>query len=783
MQSPWPRWGRGLGRGAVISVVLAFVGSACTLTSTLGDLTAGDQSGGAAGAAAAGGSSASGGSAGSTGATGGSSGSGGGNTDASVASCTDDTKNGDETDVDCGGSCPTKCADDDTCALDADCSSGFCRPTDNTCQAPSCTDTFQNQDETDVDCGGTCGATCEVSEGCASDDDCVSTFCRPTDNTCQTPSCTDTFQNQDETDVDCGGSCPPCMNGEGCGVHADCTSGYCQPTDSTCRPAECMDGAKNQDETDVDCGGTCGATCDDGEDCGDSGDCLNGFCRPTDSTCRTPTCSDMFQNQDETDVDCGGTCGATCVVGETCAIDGDCVSTFCRPTDMTCRAPTCSDGFQNQGETDVDCGGGNCPPCPTCWGDASNFDFDDSALDFTASVTLSCSPTIDTSQSPGSMITGWCGAQPTPVVQSQTGGPGIVVVPMADFTLASGQTLRLIGDKPVVLAVRGDATINGTIDAGAQGVTPGAGGDDSRNGSLATDGQVGGADCNVFADGTGEGMEDGTRSLGGGGAGMRTNGGFGGGERSNFRCYQGANGYECKTQCPDSACDNSYNNSSSRFVANNSAHYAVAPVHGLQAPDQDLVPLRAGCAGGKGDGAASIYFGGSGGGAVQITAADTLTVGTGGIISAGGGGGRIGGGNDGGSGGGSGGAIFLEATVIDLAGAAGVRAHGGSGAGRDCASTAQNGHLADDVYATHPGCNSFGRGGLSYWNLGSSACNGSGGSIGTQAACTLPLAQWPTNNTAYPTGGNFTDNDGGGGGGGSGGLIRVRLLVLGGACS
>lgn len=44
----------------------------------------------------------------------------------SVGSCIDGAKNGSETDVDCGGSCPTKCAGAKACAGDADCASGRC---------------------------------------------------------------------------------------------------------------------------------------------------------------------------------------------------------------------------------------------------------------------------------------------------------------------------------------------------------------------------------------------------------------------------------------------------------------------------------------------------------------------------------------------------------------------------------------------------------------------------------------------------------------------------------
>jgi len=39
--------------------------------------------------------------------------------------------------------------------------------------------------------------------------------------------CDDGIKNQDETDVDCGGSCSPCANGEGCFGNGDCLSNNC----------------------------------------------------------------------------------------------------------------------------------------------------------------------------------------------------------------------------------------------------------------------------------------------------------------------------------------------------------------------------------------------------------------------------------------------------------------------------------------------------------------------------------------------------------------------------
>lgn len=51
---------------------------------------------------------------------------------------------------------------------------------------PTCTDGIMNQNETGIDCGGSC-------------------------DPCVVLSCSDGIMNQDETDIDCGGSCDPCI--------------------------------------------------------------------------------------------------------------------------------------------------------------------------------------------------------------------------------------------------------------------------------------------------------------------------------------------------------------------------------------------------------------------------------------------------------------------------------------------------------------------------------------------------------------------------------------------
>ena len=169
--------------------------------------------------------------------------------------------------------------------------------------------------------------------------------------------CDDGIKNQDETDVDCGGSiCEPCRDGLRCEEGSDCQSGRC--INGICFPATCNDGIRNQGETDVDCGGPCDP-CPEGKRCQVDQDCRSGLCE--DNICMPfkDHCYDGVQNHGETDVDCGGPC-KPCEAGKSCEVDSDCTSLNCAMG--ICMAATCSDGIQNQGEEDVDCGG-PCPPC------------------------------------------------------------------------------------------------------------------------------------------------------------------------------------------------------------------------------------------------------------------------------------------------------------------------------------------------------------------------------------------------------------------------------------
>jgi hypothetical protein len=74
-------------------------------------------------------------------------------------------------------------------------------------------------------------------------------------------------------------------------------------------------------------------------------------------------CSDQTKNGDETDVDCGGAKCAPCAANQHCLVNGDCDSAICDAKTEQCVAASCSDAVQNQGESDLDCGGEHCSPC------------------------------------------------------------------------------------------------------------------------------------------------------------------------------------------------------------------------------------------------------------------------------------------------------------------------------------------------------------------------------------------------------------------------------------
>jgi hypothetical protein len=276
------------------------------------------------------------------------------------ATCYDEVQNGNEDGIDCGSGCPNPCGQSGGCSGDDECADDeFCDP-NGECLPAACDNGMRDSAETDIDCGGIDCPDCDAGADCNIDGDCTSHVCEM--DVCVAPACDDHEQNGDETDEDCGGSCPQCGDSQSCMVNADCINGVCE--DENCEAPGCNDGVRNGDETDEDCGGGCPA-CDAGEGCAQNDDCDTQVCE--NDVCQDPTCSDGVQNGDETDQDCGGVCGATCTPGLDCFDGGDCVQQICEFG--VCSFPDCNDAAMNGDETDQDCGGAcgdSCEPGESC---------------------------------------------------------------------------------------------------------------------------------------------------------------------------------------------------------------------------------------------------------------------------------------------------------------------------------------------------------------------------------------------------------------------------------
>ena len=131
-------------------------------------------------------------------------------------------------------------------------------------------------------------------------------------NKCVPATCKDGAKNGSETDVDCGGTaCAPCDLGKACSGPLDCLEAACDTTLKTCTPPTCFDGSLNGMETFPDFGGPdCPPNIVVGAACKSPDDCAQGVCQG--AKCAAPTCFDATMNGNEAGNDCGGNCAATC---------------------------------------------------------------------------------------------------------------------------------------------------------------------------------------------------------------------------------------------------------------------------------------------------------------------------------------------------------------------------------------------------------------------------------------------------------------------------------------
>ena len=232
------------------------------------------------------------------------------------------------------------------------------------CVNSSCADGIQDGNETDIDCGGSC-SPCGDGKMCKMGSDCIDKVCSGApDKTCQAPTCTDGAQNGNETDVDCGGATcdgqgKTCGIGKGCEVNADCGSGNCQNKVCALLPDGATCGGNNQCANDhcvagLCCNSACTGTCQACSTVLTGGS--NGTCGPISAgkpapanQCTAATCGN--------DGKCNG--AGAC---EQVATGTDCAPATCVGSTLTAQG-TCGNGTCNAGTTSscapYTCGGGN----------------------------------------------------------------------------------------------------------------------------------------------------------------------------------------------------------------------------------------------------------------------------------------------------------------------------------------------------------------------------------------------------------------------------------------
>jgi cysteine-rich repeat protein len=204
--------------------------------------------------------------------------------------------------------------------------------------------------------------------------------------------CTDTILNQDETDIDCGGSvCGACEQGLACNLNIDCISNVCES--DVCVPNPCgngiLDGSCSvllDGDSVADCfeneGDWAGETCDDGNNV--DGDGCSSTCQ-VEIVCGDGVCDVPYEDVESCVADCT-VLGCT----DTEAYNYDNTANQDDGSCLTCGDGECSEDFESPYTCSEDCGS------PPVHGDTDNdgdADLDDaiaivrSLLDITSEVT------------------------------------------------------------------------------------------------------------------------------------------------------------------------------------------------------------------------------------------------------------------------------------------------------------------------------------------------------------------------------------------------------------
>ena len=150
---------------------------------------------------------------------------------------------------------------------------------------------------------------------------------------------------------DAGGGVVTKPLGTGCSSSADCESGVC--TDGVCCASECEGACARCDlEGSV---GTCKPV-PSGTECGDS-TCAANMERAAPQCDGAGSCiGSAFESCGKYVCDQDTACFSSCTSDSACATGNVCADGECAP-------PSCSDDVKTAPETDVDCGGPQCPKC------------------------------------------------------------------------------------------------------------------------------------------------------------------------------------------------------------------------------------------------------------------------------------------------------------------------------------------------------------------------------------------------------------------------------------
>lgn len=240
-----------------------------------------------------------------------------------------------------------------------------------------CENDEQDEDESDLNCGGRDCERCDVGDSCERDSDCQNDSCM--EGQCREVTCTDEELSDDETDVDCGGACPPCEPGKTCKEDSDCTSGVC--IGEECAKPSCDDRTVNGLESDLDCGGPDCQRCGGGSICAVPSDCVSEDCECIDEDCSErrcrSSCPDGLANCDgdaetgseagcetniRTSADHCGECGAACDLPHA---KPECSGGRCRIMECKKGFADCDGDADNGCEIDLTGDPDNCGACNT----------------------------------------------------------------------------------------------------------------------------------------------------------------------------------------------------------------------------------------------------------------------------------------------------------------------------------------------------------------------------------------------------------------------------------